>query len=169
MGLSLKPKSLKPRHLILPTFVIQHDLCLSVNNNARFETNDKLVEWIKNLIDKGSEFEKENESLPVMYRGGTLLSGSEIIKSEERISYLAKSMDGDLNVMAVDRESISVAAICRTLDIPFVISKSVALPRFDNEDIDFKAYDDDVAFDCNASILLIRALLKEYTLCDTAC
>jgi len=85
-AISLQPKSIKPGHLLLPNTVIQHDICLNGRNNAIFRTNWKLSQWLRTLIAKGSG--KENESLPVIYRG-TLLSGSEIIRSEARISYLA--------------------------------------------------------------------------------
>lgn len=221
-AISLQPKSIKPGHLLLPNSVIQHDLCLSGRNSAIFKTNCKLSEWLRTLITNGSG--KENESLPQMYRG-TLLSGSEIIRSETRIQYLStclstqgtpkeddeeeeedgagqreqeqsssssaasrqnqeseeenvmnlteKEVDGneeeddaDLyydEVMAVDRESISVAIICRRLRIPFVILKTIAPPRMDMT-IDFRVYDDEMAtFDCNAAIPLVRALLKQYT------
>ncbi len=229
-AISLQPKSIKPGHLLLPNSVIQHDLVRSGRNGAIFKTNCKLSEWLHTLITNGGGL--ENESLPPMYRG-TLLSGSEIIRSESRIQYLAtclstqatpddgdaveevpeqdavqeeetgnvdvvgavvnaqetvqnaereeengrngidRERDGDVEeneedlyydeVMAVDRESISVAIMCRRLRIPFVILKTIAPPRFDNE-IDFGVYDNDLAtFDCNAAIPLVRALLKQYT------
>ena len=135
------------------------------------------------LINQISQ--RENETLPVMYEG-ILLSGSEIIKSEGRIAYLLKSVKsekdkgkeskerkkGNVNkgeAMAVDRESVSVAIICRLLKIPFVILKSIAPPILDNQ-INFESYDDtcpnNASFDCNASIPVVRALLKEYTMLD---
>ena len=69
------------------------------------------------------------------------------------------------DAMAVDRESIAVAIICRQLRIPFVVLKSIAPPRF-NINANFKDLyeNDDVTFDCTASIPLIKALLKEYTM-----
>jgi len=222
-AVSLQPKSIKPGHLLLPNSVIQHDLCPESRNGAIFKTNGKLSEWLRTLITNGSG--KENESLPFVIGSGTLLSGSEIIRTESRIQYLSTclstrgtpneedteneaveeedddtedAMDGaddddergrqqavqgaqeqevdgveeeddaDLycdEVMAVDRESISVAIICRRLRIPFVTLKTIAPPRMDMT-IDFRVYDNcemTSTFDCNAAIPLVRALLRQYT------
>ena len=219
-AISLQPKSIKPGHLLLPNTVIQHDICLNTRNKAIFRTNCKLSSWLRTLIAKGSG--KENESLPTMYRG-TLLSGSEIIKSETRITHLANTLNsktpneqqqqsqqpkdgdideefeeedenGDINdkqenndeqtneddnnnndnedeenepstdgddksesqstiyyddAMAVDRESIAVAIICRQLRIPFCVLKSIAPPRF-NINANFEdLYENDDVFDCS--------------------
>jgi len=143
-AISLQPKSVKPGHLLLANTVIQHDICLSGKNNAIFRTHGKLSQWLRTLITKGSG--RENESAPVMF-GGTILSGSEIIKSEERISYFA-SLINETPKNAENAENTEHAE-CeeQPVEVEEEQEEEEAMGCEHDIDGDDDEYDDDVLYD----------------------
>ncbi len=123
-------KSLKMGDIVVSKDLIQHDvditLCgkkpgeISIYEDYIFKANDNLI----NLAEKAAikEFGKEK------VRVGRILTGDQFIGSDKKIAWLKDTFNG----LCIEMEGAAVAQVCQSLNIHYVIIRSISDGADDN-------------------------------------
>ena len=123
-------KDLKMGDIVVSKDLIQHDvditLCgkkpgeISIYEDYIFKANDNLINLAEKAAIKG--FGKEKVSV------GRILTGDQFIGSEKKAGWLKDTFNG----ICVEMEGAAVAQVCQSLNIHYVIIRSISDGADDN-------------------------------------
>lgn len=128
---------------IFPKYVIPNI------NKSFFKPRKEVLEWAFKSFK-----ELENKSCFKKIHGGTIATGDQFISDKENIISLKAKIT---NLLAVEMEGASVAQVCFSENIPWLVVRVISDSANDNAVIDFNDF---VAEYESKSCLIIQSLLK---------
>lgn len=150
-------KTLKTLDVVIGSEMLYYDVDVTFGMNDlrygqmqgepfTFKSDDKLISYI------------ENENLPVNIKVGHIITGDCFQTNRTYLDSLIEKYFNDINILAVDMESTSIAHTCYKFNVPFIIIRSISdVVGVDQE----QTYDNFLERACHNSSVVVKKLLEK--------
>jgi len=146
-------EGLKVGDLVVANKLCQHDLDITAFGHpyGYVPGLDIFIEPTKDLIELVKEVSKKNN---INIIEGTIATGDQFVHSTERREFVIKEFDAS----ALEMEGASVAVVCDTYKIPFLILRSISDTASEEANVDFNEF---LKMSAKRSANLILNLVQE--------